>query len=223
MSISGFRSHKYKRDAKCSKFTSDRFKSNYKQKTTNPTLFGTPNQIGQQKCPYLRTMFRKALAVVLVAIVIGQLGAMWAVLVSAIWVHKQAKEIRISNPQLWEHLSLSESEFLQFSREDDELEIDGKLYDIVELNQMDECFEVIAVADHVEQNMKRNLGGLEQTENQLNDWAKIACAFSLAVCQPEEMEEISHFLSDMEVSPCTHPNDFLRKGIFNRPEQPPNV
>ncbi|MFM7727536.1 MAG: hypothetical protein ACKO7B_12595, partial [Flavobacteriales bacterium] len=106
---------------------------------------------------------------------------------------------------------------------EDELEIDGILYDIVSTSREGECVEVVAVADNAEQKLKHTIGGLHQHENQLQSLAKIACAFGLTVCEPEESVEATTVSFPTGQSICIHPKNSIRKGVLRNLEQPPNA
>lgn len=220
MSISGFRGHKYKRDAKCSKFTSDEFYINYNEQATDPTFLHTV--FGEIiKMPIFVGMFRRAISVILIFVVIAQIGAMWAVLTSALWVHKQTKEMRMSNSSLWVRFNFSDSEWKEFGSEKDEIEIEGKLYDIVSIIRADDVVEIIAVADHAEEDLKRNLSGLNSKAPDFSNLARLACSFSLTPYHVEETFQFAFLHYPIETSHCDIPAECICKGIYPNPEQPP--
>ena len=168
-------------------------------------------------------MFRKAVAVILISVVVAQIGAMWAVLTSAIWVHKQTKELRMTNPDLWVCFNLSNSELEELGREKDELVINGKLYDIVSIHSTGATFEVIAVADEREDTMKRNLSGLHSKKTDFTDLARLACTFSLTLYHPEDMLGVSLHRFAPEKPLCEISAEGTRKGIYWNPGQPPTI
>jgi hypothetical protein len=71
-------------------------------------------------------MHRKALAIILTLLVFCQVGAVWTLFSTAIWLHKQNKEARLAEQSRWEEFSISETQFESWLEGDDEIEINNK-------------------------------------------------------------------------------------------------
>ena len=168
-------------------------------------------------------MHRKALSIILLAIVIGHLGAMWAIYSTAIWLHKQTKEARLADKTRWEEISLSSAAFEASLVEKDEIEIENQLYDIVTFYRDGETIKLVVVADHAENKMKRTLGGLQKEKTGWSHLAKQAQSFALSIFHPESTLRISSKICVLEPVYFHSQEYLICEGNYSVPDQPPAI
>jgi hypothetical protein len=168
-------------------------------------------------------MQRKVLALILTLLVFCQVGSVWTLFSTAIWLHKKNKAIRLADQSRWEEFSLSKTQFESWLEGDDEIEINNKLYDIVSIDQTRDQVIIIAVADHAENKMKRTLSGLQDEDSGWSQLAKRTQEFSSSVFRPEKALHIPKAAS---ISPEIYfhfADNRLCKGLRFLPDQPPTV
>ena len=136
-------------------------------------------------------MPRKAISITLLFLVLCHVGATWTIFSAALWIHKQNKELRLSDETRWEKFSLSAAVFESSLIEENEIEIDNQLFDIVSIERHGDSISVIAVADHAENKMRRTLSGLQSEKTGWSQLAKQAQSFAFSVFQPEKTLRIS--------------------------------
>ena len=166
-------------------------------------------------------MLSRITAPFMIILVIGQIGAAWTVFSTAIWIHQQNKQARLSDKGKWEEFVLSSAEFESRLIEDDEIELDAKLYDIVFVQRVGSQVIITAVADHAENKMKKTLDGLQQEETGWSELAKCAQAFSMSIFCPEKTLQVNIPPSTAAVTYFTFAANNFFKGIFCIPDQPP--
>lgn len=165
---------------------------------------------------------KQSLAYLLIILVFYQIGAAWTIYSAAIWIHKKNKEFRLSDTNRWETFSLSQTEYEALLIEEDEIEMNGKLYDIVRRKQYANRIEIVVVADQAENKMKRTLKSLQKEETGWSEFTKRAQAFGLTVYSPEKslQVDIRLFMAEIQ-SFFIYSEDSFQKGIFGVLEQPP--
>jgi hypothetical protein len=136
-------------------------------------------------------MRRKALSLILLAIVVSHLGAAWTLYSAALWLHKQNKELRLSDTTRWVEMTLSTNVFEESLVEEDEIEIDNQLFDIVSSYRDGDTIKLIAVADHAENKIRRTLSGLQNEKTGWSQLAKQAQSFAFSFFQPEKTLSVS--------------------------------
>jgi len=168
-------------------------------------------------------MPRKALSIVLLAIVLSHLGAMWSIYSAALWLHKQNKEVRLSDKTRWEEITLSSTAFEAALVEEDEIEIDNQLFDIVSSFRNGDIIQLIVVADHAENKMKRTLSGLQKEKTGWSNFAKQADSFACSVFHPETTLRICQQNFVMRSVHYQIQDNLICKGKQSVPEQPPAI
>jgi len=168
-------------------------------------------------------MPRKALSIILLAIIFGHLGAMWTLYSAAIWLHKQNKEARLSDKSRWEEVTLSSAAFEAGMVEKDEIEIENQLYDIVSIYRDGETIKLVVVADHAENKMKRTLGGLQKEKTGWSNLAKQAQSFALSLFHPESTLRISSKRLVLEPVYFHSQENLICEGSYTVPDQPPAI
>jgi hypothetical protein len=168
-------------------------------------------------------MHRKALAIILTLLVFCQVGAVWTLFSTAIWLHKQNKEARLADQSRWEEFSISETQFESWLEGDDEIEINNKLYDIVSIDRMGAQVNIVAVADHAENKMKRTLSGLQHEESGWSQLAKHAQEYSTSFFRPENTLQISRPVGIVPQIYFHFVDNQLCEGLRRLAEQPPTV
>ena len=164
----------------------------------------------------------QSLAYLLIILVLYQVGAAWTIYSAAIWIHKKNKEFRLSDTSRWETFSLSQTEYEALLIEEDEIEMNGKLYDIVTRKQCANRIEIVVVADQAENKMKRTLKALQNEGTGWSELTKRAQAFGMSVFSPEKSlnVDIRPFVINT-VSYFTYSEDNFQKGVLGVLEQPP--
>jgi hypothetical protein len=168
-------------------------------------------------------MQRTVIALILTLLVFCQVGSVWTLFSTAIWLHKQNKAVRLADQSLWEEFSLSNTQFESWLAGDDEIEINNKLYDIVSIDQTRDRVIIIAVADHAENKMKRTLSGLQDEESGWSQLAKRTQEFSASVFRPEMTLQISRPAGTLSQIYFHFVDNQLCEGLQRLPEQPPTV
>jgi hypothetical protein len=168
-------------------------------------------------------MQRTVIALILTLLVFCQVGSVWTLFSTAIWLHKQNKAVRLADQSRWEEFSLSNTQYESWLEGDDEIEINDKLYDIVSINQTRDRVIIIAVADHAENKMKRTLSGLQEEESGWSQLAKRTQEFSTSVFRPEKTLHIQRTATILPKIHFHFSDNRLCKGLQYLPEQPPTA
>ena len=163
-----------------------------------------------------------SLAYLLIILVLYQIGAAWTIYSAAIWIHKENKEFRLSDTSRWETFSLSQTEYEALLIEEDEIQMNGKLYDIVTRKHCANRIEIVVVADHAENKMKRTLKALQKDETGWSEFTKRAQAFGMSVFSPEKSLSVDiRLFTITTLTYFTYSEDNFQKGILGVLEQPP--
>jgi hypothetical protein len=106
--------------------------------------------------------------------------------------------------------------------EDDEIELDGMMYDIVFTEHVNGMIVLTAVADQAENKMKRTLNALQKEETGWSELTKRAQAFGMTVFCPEKSLklDIRPFLITA-LSYFSYTENSFQKGIISILEEPP--
>jgi hypothetical protein len=163
----------------------------------------------------------KYVAILLSILVVCQIGAAWTIYSTAIWLHKQSKQSRISDVNKWEHFRLSASDFETWKIEDDEIEIEHILYDIVFIEESGNDVEIFAVADEKENKMKRTLNGLQNESSGWSEFTNLAQAFSLTFYETETAVQLPATYFESKTVYFSRYHERLCRGINRNPMQPP--
>jgi hypothetical protein len=167
-------------------------------------------------------MQRTAIALILTLLVFCQVGSVWTLFSTAIWLHKQNKAVRLADQSRWEEFSLSKTQFESWLQGDDEIEINNKLYDIVSIDQTKDQVIIIAVADHAENKMKRTLSCLQKDQSGWSQLAKRAQEFSFSNFRPEKTLRFSFVKGLPQKEYYQFAENLLCKGLQKLPDQPPS-
>jgi hypothetical protein len=157
----------------------------------------------------------------LALLLICQIGAVWSVFSTAMWLHKQHKQSRLADKSQWVGFTFSTSELESRLIEEDEFEIDGILYDIVSIRPFESGVEVTAVSDHAENKMKRTLHNLQNEKTGWSELAKLAQSFSYSVFRPEQGLRIAMPVFKIEITYFNYPDNNCHRGLPRIPELPP--
>jgi cell division protein FtsL len=113
----------------------------------------------------------RALTVLLIALILAQLGGVWMVYSTALVIHKQNKEHRLADQSKWQTFELSPEAIKLQLVKDDEIIIDGQLYDIVQISYQPTVVHVVATPDKAENKLKNSLSRLQ---SECGGWSDIA-------------------------------------------------
>jgi hypothetical protein len=167
-------------------------------------------------------MLSRITAPFMLILMICQIGAAWTVFSTALWIHKQNKQARLSDEGHWEEFVISVADFESNLIEDDEIELDGMMYDIVFTEHVNGMIVLTAVADQAENKMKRTLNALQKEETGWSELTKRAQAFGMTVFCPEKSLklDIRPFLITA-LSYFSYTENSFQKGIISILEEPP--
>jgi hypothetical protein len=157
----------------------------------------------------------------MIFLVICHIGAAWTLFSTAIWVHKQNKQSRLADKERWVEFILTAYEFDSQLVEEDEIEIEGQLYDIVSSQKSNGMVTITAVADQAENKMKRTLSGLQKEETGWSEVAKRAQLFSMAVFHPEKNLQFFPYTYNLRASFFHYPDNNFSEGFPGTQYQPP--
>lgn len=168
-------------------------------------------------------MLRKAISITLLFLILYHVISTWTIFSAALWLHKQNKELRLSDKTRWEEFALSLAVFESSLIEEDEIEIGDQLFDIVSIERNGEFINVIAVADYAENKMRRTLSGLQSEKTGWSQLAKQGQSFAFSVFQPEKTLRISS-QANVSCSAFFHMQENnLCKGERTVLDQPPSA
>jgi hypothetical protein len=168
-------------------------------------------------------MFRQTIALVLTLLVVCQIGAVWTIFSTAIWIHQQNKAVRLSDQSRWEQFSLTAQQFESQLEGESEIEINDQLYDVVAIERVGAQVNIIAVADDAENKMRQTLIGLQKEETGWSQLAKRAQAFSFSAFYPEKSLEVFQQTSELQTVYFQYHDNHLCRGLQRLPEIPPAV
>jgi hypothetical protein len=124
-------------------------------------------------------MTQRITSSLLVALVVCQIGGTWMVYSTALWLHKQKKELRLADSSKWTILELTYSEFSDALVEKGELRVNEALFDIVSYQLNGDIVCIVAVPDATENKLRNTLDGLQNDDTGWSHLAKQAQAFSM--------------------------------------------
>lgn len=113
----------------------------------------------------------RALIILLIALILAQLGGVWMVYSTALAIHKQNKEYRLADQSKWQTFELNPDEFELQLVKDDEIMIEGVLYDIVQISYQPAMVRIVATPDNAENKLKNSLSRLQ---SECCGWSDIA-------------------------------------------------
>ena len=129
----------------------------------------------------------RALTVLLIALILAQLGGVWMVYSTALVIHKQNKEHRLADQSKWQTFELSPEAIKLQLVKDDEIIIDGQLYDIVQISYQPTVVHVVATPDKAENKLKNSLSRLQSECGGWSDIAKRVQAFAAISYVPSQV------------------------------------
>jgi hypothetical protein len=124
-------------------------------------------------------MHVRSIAAILTLLVLSQIGGAWMVYTTALLVHKQNKESRLSDESKRVQIALPLSEYQSALVEEGEILFENRLYDVVSVLEIGEHVLITAVPDHAENKLKRTLSGLQNETTGWSEFANLASAFSI--------------------------------------------
>jgi hypothetical protein len=135
-------------------------------------------------------------ALILSICLFSQIGGIWMVYTAAIVIHKQNKELRISDSSKWITRVLSHEQFYAFREGQDELMIDGVMFDIVSVAEHGSIVTAVMVEDGAENKLKNTLTGIQRSNHGWSETAKMAASFGLSPYLPANTTQLDSNYSE---------------------------
>lgn len=166
-------------------------------------------------------MRQKYIAALLTALVVCQIGAIWAVYTAAIWLHRETRQTRLSDERLWVHFEISASEFESALLDYSELELNGERYDIVHTTAEGDKVFITAVADQTEERMIQTLNDLQRNESGWSKMSKLTCSFGLAIFIPASVFQFTLFQYQQSACFIVFQDTTFSAGVKKKQYRPP--
>lgn len=168
-------------------------------------------------------MHRRIVSYILAILIVSQIGGVWVVYTTAIWLHKQNKNARLADQSKWQHFELSPAAFESFRLEEDEVMLNGQLFDIVAIKTTSQGLVITATPDYAENKLVRTLQGFQRENNGWSEFARLAQLFSLTLYETntQQIEVLEGFETKKRHHAyyITHFSRWVR----TKEEQPPAV
>jgi hypothetical protein len=142
----------------------------------------------------------RILALLLTLCILSQVGGIWVLYTTAIAVHKQNKELRMSDQSKWIARVFSLDSFHALLEGEDELVIDGVMFDIVSATEHNSLVTAILVEDRAENKLKNTLSGIQKSHSGWSETARMAVSFGISpYVMPVQPAMEQHFNPSTEI------------------------
>jgi hypothetical protein len=109
-----------------------------------------------------------------------QIVGIWGIYSAGLIIHKQTKEIRLTNSNEWVEFNFTPEEFREICIENGELIIEGRLYDLVKSEVTSTYAKITVIADVEEEILNATITQIQSNKHGWSDMAKYAVELSLS-------------------------------------------
>jgi hypothetical protein len=166
----------------------------------------------------------RIIALLLTLCILSQVGGIWVLYTTAIAVHKQNKELRMSDQSKWITRVFSIEGFHAHLEGEDELVIDGVIFDIVSATEHDSRVSATLVEDHAENKLKNTLSGIQKSNNGWSETAQMAVSFGISpYVMPVQPEMAEHFNPSTEIEHASFFPVLPMTNVLRSIDHPPSL